>query len=68
MVRQIRLHVLAANDGIASTTSVLTGVAAANRSSQSIFLASVAGLVRSKISCAKPVFSAGMSSRAALSE
>lgn len=48
----LRAAVLGANDGIVSTASLLTGVAAANSSSHSILLAGVAGVVAGAMSMA----------------
>ncbi|MDZ7280323.1 VIT family protein [Pantoea eucrina] len=48
----LRAAVLGANDGIVSTASLLTGVAAANSSTHSILLAGVAGLVAGAMSMA----------------
>ncbi|NIG16153.1 VIT family protein [Pantoea sp. Cy-640] len=48
----LRAAVLGANDGIVSTASLLTGVAAANSSAQNILLAGVAGLVAGAMSMA----------------
>lgn len=41
----LRASLLGANDGIASTASLVVGVAAANASQGSIFITGVAGLV-----------------------
>lgn len=48
----LRAAVLGANDGIVSTASLLTGVAAANSSPHSILLAGVAGVVAGAMSMA----------------
>jgi len=48
----LRAAVLGANDGIVSTASLIIGVAAANASSQNIFLAGLAGLVAGAMSMA----------------
>lgn len=48
----LRAAVLGANDGIVSTASLLTGVAAADSSTHSILLAGVAGLVAGAMSMA----------------
>ncbi|MGV0087524.1 VIT1/CCC1 transporter family protein (plasmid) [Rahnella aceris] len=48
----LRAAVLGANDGIVSTASLLTGVAAANSSYQTILLAGVAGVVAGAMSMA----------------
>ena len=48
----LRAAVLGANDGIVSTASLIIGVAAADASSQNIFLAGVAGLVAGAMSMA----------------
>lgn len=48
----LRAAVLGANDGIVSTASLIVGVAAANSSSQNIFLTGVAGLVAGAMSMA----------------
>ncbi|WP_371240670.1 VIT family protein [Pantoea sp. KPR_PJ] len=49
---RLRAAVLGANDGIVSTASLLTGVAAANSSSHGILLAGVAGMVAGAMSMA----------------
>lgn len=48
----LRAAVLGANDGIISTASLMTGIAAANQSTDSILLAGVAGLVAGAVSMA----------------
>jgi vacuolar iron transporter family protein len=48
----LRAAVLGANDGIVSTASLIVGVAAANSTSQNIFLTGVAGLVAGAMSMA----------------
>src|SRR5215813_3049956 len=48
----LRAAVLGANDGIVSTASLIIGVAAANASRQSIFVAGLAGLVAGAMSMA----------------
>lgn len=48
----LRAAVLGANDGIISTASLIVGVAAANASSESVFLTGVAGLVAGAMSMA----------------
>src|SRR5215467_4195780 len=48
----LRAAVLGANDGIVSTASLIIGVAAADASRQSIFIAGMAGLVAGAMSMA----------------
>lgn len=48
----LRAAVLGANDGIISTASLMTGIAAANQPTASILLAGVAGLVAGAVSMA----------------
>ena len=48
----LRAAVLGANDGIVSTASLIIGVAAADTSKETIFLAGIAGLVAGAMSMA----------------
>lgn len=51
-IGQLRAAVLGANDGIISTASLIVGVAAANTTSENIFLTGIAGLVAGAMSMA----------------